>query len=241
MKHINLFNLNSEYELYKNSSEYVTPEVSFIEETNTVFYVPKQELYEWVDLGLPSGILWSAWNVGAENPEDFGLYFAWGETEGYSDEDVISGKKAFSWEDYKFGPRTNLTKYNYTDNLTQLELVDDVAHKSNNTCRMPTNADFEELIDNTTSTWETLNGVSGKRYTSNNGNSIFIPASGYYVYDDGEATLALVGSYGYLWSSTLSSSLDTKAYRLVFQDSLIDGVTGASRNLGYAIRPVKSK
>lgn len=76
MKHINLFNSNSEYELYKNSPQYVTPNVSFIEEIGTISYIPKSELYEWVDLSLPSGLLWASTNVGAEKPEDFGLYFA---------------------------------------------------------------------------------------------------------------------------------------------------------------------
>ena len=125
--------------------------------------------YEFVDLGLPSGTKWATTNVGAEKPEDFGLFFAWGETQGYTAEDVEKGVKQFSVSDYKLcgGSLSTLTKYNNNssygtvDTLTTLEQVDDAAYQSDNTCRMPTRADFEELIDNTTSTWETLNDVNG--------------------------------------------------------------------------------
>ena len=166
----------------------------------------KSELYEWVDLGLPSGLKWAAWNVGAEKPEDFGLYFAWGETEGYSG---ITDEIQFSWSDYKLcgGSNSTLTKYNNNssfgtvDNLTVLEQVDDAAYQSDNTCRMPTRAELEELTANTTSTWETLNGVNGRRFTSKtNGNSIFVPAAG-GCYD---GSVNGVGSYDYLWSSSLN-------------------------------------
>ena len=103
----------------------------------------KPELYEWVDLGLPSGTKWASCNVGAEKPEDFGLYFAWGETEGY---EGITDEKQFSWADYKLcgGSNSTLTKYNNNSSygtvgtLTTLEQVDDAAYVSDNTCRMPT-------------------------------------------------------------------------------------------------------
>ena len=109
----------------------------------------KPELYEWVDLGLPSGLKWADKNVGAEKPEDFGLYFAWGETQGYTG---ITDEKQFSWSDYKLycGSNKTLTKYNTNssygtvDNLTTLEQVDDAAYTSDKTCRMPTRAELEE-------------------------------------------------------------------------------------------------
>ena len=243
MKHLNLFNSNSEYELHKNSSQYVTPEVSFIEETNTVFYVPKQGLYEWVDLGLPSGILWADRNVGAENPEDFGLYFAWGETEGYSG---VTDEKQFSWSDYKLcdGSGSKLTKYNNdssygtVDTLTTLEQVDDAAYQSDNTCRMPTKAELEELRDNTTSTGETLNGVKGIRFTSKtNGNSIFIPAAG----DCSKGSVRNVGSRGYLWSSSLNEDHSCGAgFLYFFQHVAVAMGDSTDRFLGYSVRAVKS-
>ena len=168
----------------------------------------KPELYEWVDLGLPSGTLWASTNVGATKPEEFGLYFAWGETEGY---EGITDEKQFSWSDYKLcgGSDSTLTKYNNdssygtVDTLTTLEQVDDAAYTSDNTCRIPTKADLEELIANTTSTWETLNGVNGRRFTSKtNSNSIFVPAAGGCF----DGSVNDVGSFGLLWSSSLDDS-----------------------------------
>lgn len=168
----------------------------------------KASIYEWVDLGLPSGLLWATTNVGATKPEEYGLYFAWGETQGYTAEDVRTGIKQFSWGSYKLcnGTSKTLTKYNINssygiiDNLTTLELVDDASYISDGTCRMPTNGEWRELIANTTSIVETLNGVDGRRFTSKtNGNSIFIPITGMCSYN----TVYDNDPYSYYWSSTL--------------------------------------
>ena len=201
---------------------------------------PTPSLYEWVDLDLPSGLKWASTNVGAENPEDFGLYFAWGETQGYSG---ITDEKQFSWGDYELcgGSSSTLTKYNNNssygtvDNLTTLEQVDDAAYQSDNICRMPTKTDLEELIANTTSTWETLNGVDGRRFTSKtNGNSIFVPAAG--GCDDG--LVFIVGSYGYLCSSSLYESGSRYAWGLLFGSDSVDVIYG-SRYGGCTVRAVK--
>ena len=146
-----------------------------------VHYMEKPELYEWVDLGLPSGLKWAAWNVGATKPEEFGLYFAWGETQGYTG---ITDTKQFSWGYYTLcdGTSSNMTKYNATDGLTTLEAVDDAAIATDSSCRMPTSGECQELIDNTTSEWVNNyngTGVAGCIFTSNvNSNSIFVPAAG---------------------------------------------------------------
>ena len=199
------------------------------------------EKYKWVDLGLPSGILWAAWNVGATKPEEFGLYFAWGETQGY---EGPTDDKQFNWADYKLcnGSNTTLTKYNISssngivDNLTTLEQVDDAAYQSDNTCRMPTKADLEELTTNTTSTWETLNGVNGRRFTSKiNGNSIFVPAAGVC----GNGSVSDVGSSGNLWSSSLYESYSRYAWYLSFHSGGV-GVYFNYRCNGLTVRPVKS-
>ena len=167
---------------------------------------------------MPSGLKWATCNVGAIKPEEYGLYFAWGETEGYSG---ITDEKQFIWSDYKLcgGSSSTLTKYNNNssygtvDTLTTLEQVDDAAYTSDNTCRMPTLAELEELISNTTSTWETLNGVNGRRFTSKtNGNSIFVPAAG----DCYNGSVINVGSSGYLWSSSLYESDSRYAWYLFF-------------------------
>ena len=81
MKYLKYFEEASEYEAYKNGSDYVTPNVSYVVETKGINYEPyvePQSLYNMVDLGLPSGLLWADRNIGANNPEDTGLYFAWG-------------------------------------------------------------------------------------------------------------------------------------------------------------------
>jgi hypothetical protein len=241
MKYIKLYENIDLFQNWKDSEEYVTPNVSFVEETDTIFYVSKQELYEWVDLGLPSGLKWASCNVGATKPEDFGLYFAWGETQGYSG---ITDEKQFSWTDYKLcgGSNSTLTKYNNkssygtVDNLTTLEQVDDAAYTSDKTCRMPTYDDFIELTANTTSTWETLNGVKGRRFTSKtNGNSIFVPAAGYCS----GGSVDNVGSVGFLWSSSLGGFSSRYAWGLYFNSDNVDMST-YYRYFGLTVRAVKS-
>ena len=142
------------------------------------------DTYEFVDLNLPSGLKWATCNVGAITPEDPGLYFAWGETQGYSG---ITNTKNFSWSDYELcnGSGNQLTKYinisgyGEIDNLTVLEQVDDAAYQVDNNCRMPTQEEFRELIDNTTITKGYINNIQGLRFTSNkNHNYIFIPFGG---------------------------------------------------------------
>ena len=185
----------------------------------------KPELYEWVDLGLPSGLKWASCNVGASKPEEFGLYFAWGETEGYE-----IGKSP-SWDDYKFGTLDALTKYNEADGLTVLELEDDAAYQSDNTCRMPTKADVKELIANTTSTWEEFDGFGGRRFTSKtNSNSIFIPAK----FKGGP--VAWVGDF---WTCSLKEGDTTNAVRLFFNHFYEPSLDNLGRNAYTNIRPIK--
>ena len=111
--------------------------------------------YNFVDLGLPSGLLWADRNIGAETPEDAGLYFQWGDVQGYTAEQVGNGEglKYFALSDYKFssdGGSSNLSKYNYADNKVVLDLEDDAAHVlMGGNWRMPTQEDFHELINNT--------------------------------------------------------------------------------------------
>ena len=202
---------------------------------------PMLSLYEFVDLGL--SVKWATCNVGANNPEEYGLYFAWGETEGYTAEDVNNDVKQFNWSDYKLcgGSSSTLTKYNNNssygtiDTLTTLEQVDDVAYQSDKTCRMPTKADFEELTANTTSTWETLNGVNGRRFTSKtNDNSIFVPAAGHCS----NGSVGNVGSYGSLWSSSLYESLSRYAWHLYFDSGSVY-VSSYGRFHGFTVRAVK--
>lgn len=180
----------------------------------------KPSIYEWVDLGLPSGLLWASTNVGAEKPEDFGLYFAWGETKGYTQQDVQDKIRQFDWANYELcdGDQYKLNKYctidgfGTVDNLTTLELIDDIAYKNNNSCRIPTEADFEELLQHTEVSYEPLNNVNGVRLTSKiNGNSIFIPSAGWSY---GKDYFIAVGEQFYLWSSEIDREWPSSAHAL---------------------------
>ena len=204
--------------------------------------------HAYVDLGLPSGTLWATCNIGADNPEDYGLYFAWGETTGYT-QDTSDGR-SFNWASYKWcnGSSSTLTKYcnsssygynGFTDTLTELEPEDDAAYVNwGSAWRMPSKAQFEELINSsyTTTTWTTQHGIYGRKITSNsNGNSLFLPAAG-YRYD---TSLINAGSYGYYWSRTLYSSTPDSAYGLYFYSGYVDW-NYSYRFLGRSVRPVRA-
>ena len=145
--------------------------------------------HEYVDLGLPSGLLWAVCNVGAANPEEFGYYFAWGETERKTYYDVASYEYAKG--DDLFHPQ--LTKYCYdssygyqgfTDNLTALLPEDDAATANwGEGWRMPSKEEWEELLNHTSLAWITQNGVEGLFCTGSNGYSLFLPPAGFYSED----------------------------------------------------------
>ena len=193
--------------------------------------------YNYVDLGLPSGTKWATMNIGAEKETDYGLYFAWGETQGYSG---ITDEKKFSWDDYKYGTNSNLTKYNATDGLTTLELSDDAAAVNwGGKWRMPTVDQFNELLDksNCTNEWVTDyngSGVNGRLFTSvRNGNKLFIPSAG--VCNGSE--LYGVGEYGLVWSCALPSSVKDCARNLFFSsDEAV--LNGGVRCIGFPVRAV---
>ena len=201
--------------------------------------------YKTVDLGLTSGTLWMDRNVGAEKPEDYGLYFAWGETQGYSG---ITSDKQFSWTDYKYvnGAYNKLTKYcnnssygndGFTDNLTTLETTDDSALQNAHKFVMPTKAQLQELIDETDYTWTTQNGVNGGLFTSKtNGNSIFVPAAG-YCYNGSQY---YVGEYGSLWSSSLYESDPRDAWCFYFVSDEVNLYSNVVRYYGLSVRGVVS-
>ena len=152
--------------------------------------------HEFVDLGLPSGTLWATCNVGATSPEQAGLYFAFGETTGYSAEQVEKGTKKFDSASY--------AAPSVSDNLT---LEQDAARTfMGGKWRMPTKVEAKELIGNCDVTWTNDyngTGVAGKVFTSKiNGNSVFFPAAGYCDH----SSVDDVGSYGYYWSDSWNSS-----------------------------------
>ena len=188
--------------------------------------------HEYVDLGL--SVKWATCNVGANKPEDYGDYFAWGETK---------PKSTYNWSTYKWcrGSYDTQTKYNTkgsygtVDNKKTLELSDDAARANwGGAWRMPTDAEWTELREQCTWTWTTQNGVKGYKVTSkSNGNSIFLPAAG-YRYD---SSLNDAGSYGYYWSSSLDSDSPDLAWDVYFNSSNV--YRGSSyRYYGFSVRPV---
>lgn len=254
MNHLRKFELENDYLQAKDS--FVYPNVSYIVEKDILHYMKK---YEFVDLGLPSGLKWAAWNVGAKKPEDSGLYFAWGEDKGYvvtagTEIDASQGEynaiiknadgsettKTFAsgYTDYKhYDVSTSaFTKYNITgDTLTN---EDDGCYLTENAMRMPTQAECDELIANTEHKFiEDYNGsgVNGMTFTSNtNGNSIFVPAVG--AVNGG--VLDNFGLGGNFWSSSLSSSSVGGAFYLGFYSGDL-GVGYGYRFGGTPLRAVR--
>lgn len=190
--------------------------------------------HEYVDLGLPSGTIWATCNVGASAPEEYGDYFAWGETAPQED-------NAYSWESYKLcnGSSSTITKYNYPDSKTILDAEDDAA-TANWGCDwcMPSRIQIAELENSnyTTAEWTTINGVYGQKITSkSNGNFIFLPAAGRRT----DGSLGQAGSGGYYWHSQKSYFNHQGATCLNFGSSGCYENTGANRCYGQSVRPVK--
>lgn len=189
--------------------------------------------HQFVDLGLPSGTKWARCNVGALSPEESGDYYSWGETE---------PKDVYYWSTYKWnkGDKPDLTKYNtdeyrgIVDNKTKLDPEDDVAQvKWGGTWRMPTLADFNELVHSCYWIRSSLYGKDGFRVVSrSNGRSIFFPITGGRWGD----SFIKEGGSGY-WSSSLNSKYSTLAKRFCDYD-LFYLTTDAPRCYGLAVRPV---
>ena len=206
---------------------------------------------EAVDLGLPSGIKWANMNLGAEAPEDHGLYFAWGETVGIDIES--EEERVFDWDSYKWsnGSSTTMTKYctegiHYSydvhdyfgtvDNKTELDPEDDAAYVNWGTeWRMPKVEDIMELLNNTTSEWTMQNGVDGRRFTGANGNSIFLPVTGYI---DGVYLYGLT-RYGRYHSASLWQECPWSAQLLTFWEKMVYPDCDLRRNMAYPVRPVQ--
>jgi hypothetical protein len=189
--------------------------------------------YQFVDLGLPSGNKWATCNVGSNNPEEAGLYFAWGELDGYTLEDVAAGKKRFYWTDYRFGNKDAMTKYNATDGLTQLELSDDASYQSDNGCRIPNKDELQELIDNTTINYDLLSKKCIKLISKINNNYIIIPIGG-----SGDGNF--IGEYGYIWSSSLDITQNNYGHYVRINLNEGINVRETGRCNGFNIRPIQS-
>ena len=205
---------------------------------------PSQDEGDWVDLGLPSGTIWATRNVGASAPEDYGDYFAWGETE---------PKEVYDWDNYKWFQEYydangdyhgGYTKYcivsgygfdGFVDNKKELDPSDDAACAHYSGGRMPSLAQIQELCDSCYWQWTQRNGVNGQLVTGPNGNTMFLPAASHRWYD----SLISAGSDGSYWSRTLSSGNQGGAYSLYFKSGILGFWKFDNRGYGFTVRAVR--
>ena len=216
--------------------------------------------YEAVDLGLPSGLLWAKKNIGAATEEDAGLYFQWGDIQGYTAEQVGVDKQ-FTWDNYKWNEGSSVTKYTNDDGLTILESIDDAATQIIGfNWRMPTADEIREMVDNTdvyfvSSTGEEIadtytgstsgrvefpeaEAMKGMKFYNKSDRSkyIFVPTSGFV--DD--KSIVSNKSQGRLWSSSVRTARVDEAHNFVFTSS--SGMGDMFYNVryyGFPIRAVK--
>ncbi len=236
MKYLKKFNQHLNYSSYLTNSLYSqikNDSVSYCVHENEVHYnkwIDPYNGYEYVDLGLQSGVKWATMNVGASKPEEEGFFFSWGNVEGHN----LNGQGT-----YDFGTSNDTDPYksssgaSLSGNIATGDAYDMARANMGAPWRLPTKEEFQELYDNTDSTWTTQNGVAGKLFTSKtNGNSIFFPAAGHYHgsshYDE--------GSYGYYWSSVLFSA--TRAHSLLLSSTGVGPKGHNYRYYGYPVRAV---
>ena len=194
--------------------------------------------HDYIDLGLPSGTMWATCNVGADSPDQYGDYFAWGET---------TPKDTYNWSTYKYcnGDYNLLTKYcsqsdfgfnGFTDDLKTLQSSDDAATINwGEGWSMPTYNQWVELLRKCSHSWTTINGVKGCLFTSHNGNSIFLPAASSRGDDDSR----IVGDDGCYWSSTLNKTYPDGVKGFRFTLSIDDyDIYDLSREAGMPVRAV---
>lgn len=221
----------SYYRVHKADGEivkYEASEVSYID-----FQVVKT--VQPVDLGLPSGTLWSPVNLGAETEEEFGDYFAWAEPE---------PKAMFTTNNYAYyvnGDTWNVIDIGTTD-ISGMEAYDAATAQWGNGWQMPTLEQFNELMTKCTVEWVQVNETNGRRFTGSNGNSIFIPAAGrhYQKTKEEESSLLLDNgnTFGYYWSATRYEYNDRNAETFYFSSGMMK-MNYFGRDCGHTIRPVK--
>lgn len=187
--------------------------------------------HHYVDLGL--SVKWATCNIGAANLEDYGGYYAWGETE---------QKDIYDWSTYKWGTGVfnSMTKYNLNfmtgvvDDKRVLDLEDDVAHvKWGGGWRIPTYSEFAELCNLCTWQWVTVKGINGYRVTGPNGNSLFLPAAGYRL----ESVVEYRGDGGYYMTNMINEGACCYAYALRFFNGTYSNIS-FDRSQGHSVRPV---
>ena len=233
-----------------NVNNVTLPNGSIVGDYKNVEKTEKTINMEYVDLCLPSKLKWAKCNIGATSETDYGVFFQWGDISGVSGS--LVGKYSdenYTWASYAHCNGTNktLTKYNNNtsygenpDNITTLETVDDAATQiMGGDWRMPTKADFDELLSGTTNEWIANyndTGVSGRKFTSKTDTSkyIFIPEAGYCS----DGSVDSVGGSGSVWSSSLNTSYPDGAWDFYFGSGDC-GMDGSYRYSGQPVRGVR--
>lgn len=242
-KFISNFDTTAELATFSATTDFGRPHVSLTKDDSKVhFFKDHYKGHQYVEIG---GLKWATMNIGASQPSDYGLYFAWGDTQGYTAEQVGSGegKKYFDWPDYKYGNGTSspgatgMTKYNATDGLATLEAVDDAAVANwGGSWRMPTTAEFQALGAAVNTAWTQVNNVYGILCTDKTDSSktLFFPAAGSCY----NGSVKNVGNNGNYWSSSLNTNSRQDAYYLLFYSGDASWAFYSNRYFGFAVRPV---
>lgn len=218
-KYIKKFDTHSDYEDFIETEDFIKPNVSYCVDNVEVHYNPYVDPYNghaYVDLGLPSGTKWATMNVGASSETDYGNYYMYG-----------MGSKTYDSTD---------TPYAGTEDPLATS-ADTAAQVWGGEWHMPTRAQMQELINNTTYQWVTNykgSGINGGTFTATNGAVLFIPAAGLW-YGGSQDN---VGNFGSCWSSSPDGS--GNACRLAFSNGG-NGVNDYTRTLGQSVRPVISQ
>ena len=236
MKYAKKFSSFEDYMTWRTSSNYQIPSVAYCPEESTIVYhkFPVAGEYDYVDLALPSGTLWATMNLGAQSSSDPGNYFAWGDL--YTQESYIEDYYCF----YN-GEGEEYSRYNTSDGLKVLQLSDDVANDSwHGDWHIPTADQWDELLMNT----ERTVGNGGITFTGENGNSIFLPASGVMNGDALEnSSVAFYLSSSINQAFNRGGGIDTDYCKLYIDDlsNSKPSMDIGPRYYGYAVRPVIGK
>ena len=224
-------NANTKYYYYAfartNEQTYKGTEYSFTteQEQPQVHLCPDENHPHLINLGLPSGTKWACCNIGADSPEMFGSYFAWGET---------IPKSNFTWKTYQYGRSAEDVDYIGSDiaatnyDAAYVTLGNDYQTPSMELCK--------ELIEKTQSTWVTINGVQGRIFTGETGASIFLPACGCRIREE----IRYIGESGHYWTSTYHDTEPRLARNMTIEASGVGYQGGGGRFNGHPIRPVQS-
>ena len=177
-----------------------------------------------IDLGLPSGTKWACCNVGADKPEAFGGYYAWGETE---------EKSTYDWANYIHCDGSEETCHDIGSSIAGTQY--DVAHvKWGGSWQMPTTEQCLELQSKCTNNWITINGVNGHKFTGKNGSSIFLPAAGLHKGSD----FNQAGDIGHYWLGSQCFGSPGYSYHLYIDWGIVTHPISERHCLGFSVRPV---